>query len=422
MSPFAIATAALGGRYFRRAGVALLALLVAALPIAVAQGADYQLGSMDKLRIRVVEWQTAEGAIRDWSSISGDYIVGPSGSISLPFIGEMTAAGKTTAEIAAAIGDELQQKLGLPNRPEASVELAELRPVFVSGDVETPGRYPYDPQLTVLKAVSLAGGLRHSQTGGDRDFLTAQGNSAVLAAQRISLIAKRARLAAEADGKEEIAFPEELRRSAEGRKLMADETAFMTARAKRLRLQLAAIDDLKQLLQSEISSLEKKIATQNRQVELSRTELKGIGNLKEQGLVVNARVLSIEQTIAELEGKVLDMQTASLRAKQDIAKATQDATTLQNDHDTEVAQDRQQAEADIEAVTLKMGMYTNLMTEALSRDPGVPITAAGPSALTIGYAIVRTTDGKSTETAADESTSVLPGDVIKVATTVVPSD
>ena len=57
----------------------------------------------------------------------------------------------------------------------------------------------------------------------------------------------------------------------------------MAAREKRLRLQLAAIDDLKQLLQSEIASLEKKIATQNRQVELSRTELQGIGNLKEQG-------------------------------------------------------------------------------------------------------------------------------------------
>ena len=70
------------------------------------------------------------------------------------------------------------------------------------------------------------------------------------------------------------------------------------------------------------------------------------------------RVLSIEQTIAELEGKVLDMETASLRAKQDIAKATQDATALQNDRDAEIAQDRQQTEADIEDVTLKMAMHT----------------------------------------------------------------
>ena len=45
------------------------------------------------------------------------------------------------------------------------------------------------------------------------------------------------------------------------------------------------------------------------------------------------------------------METASLRAKQDIAKATQDATSLQNDRDTEIAQDRQQAEADLDAST-----------------------------------------------------------------------
>jgi exopolysaccharide production protein ExoF len=195
----------------------------------------------------------------------------------------------------------------------------------------------------------------------------------------------------------------------------------MAARAKRLRLQLAAIDDLKQLLQSEIASLEKKIATQNRQVDLSRTELQGIGNLKDQGLVVNARVLSLEQTIAELEGKVLDMQTASLRAKQDIAKATQDATTLQNDRDTQIAQDRQEAEAAIQEVTLKMATNTNLMTEALTRGPAAA-SMAGPNAPTISYAIVRTTDGKATETSADENTPVLPGDVVKVAAAVVPAD
>ena len=416
--------AALRGEHFLRAGLVLIALLLAPLSAAVAQTEDYQLDAMDKLHIRVVEWQTAEGAVRDWSTISGDYMVGPSGNISLPFIGEMPAAGKTTAEIAAAIGEGLQQKLGLPDRPDASVELAEFRPVFITGDVQTPGKYQYDPQLTVLKAVSLAGGLRRSADFGDgeRNFITAQGNYDVLVAEHDGLIARRARLMAEADDKQEIEFPEELGKSPLGKKLIANETAFMAAREKRLRLQLAAIDDLKQLLQSEISSLAKKIATQNRQVELSRTQLKGIGSLANQGLVVNQRVLSIEQTIAELEGKVLDMETASLRAKQDIAKATQDATALQNDRDAEIAEDRQQTEADIEDVTLKMGMHTNLMAEALARDPAAAGNAASRAAPLVSYAIVRTIDGKASEMAADENTTVLPGDVIKVATVLAPAD
>jgi exopolysaccharide production protein ExoF len=335
----------------------------------------------------------------------------------MPFVGELPVRGKTTAEVATAIGDQLQQKLGLPDRPEASVEVAEFRPVFLAGDVQTPGKYPYDPNLTVLKAMSLAGGLRRADSGGQggaRDFITAQGNYDVLVAQRNGLLARRARLVAEAEGKAEIAFPDELKKSAAGQKLIADETALMAAREKRLRLQLSGLDDLKKLLQAEVESLAQKIVTQNRQLDLSQTELKGLGNLAQKGLVVNQRILTIEQTNAELQGKILDMETASLRAKQDIAKATQDATSLQNDRDTEIAQDRQQTEADLDAMNLKMGMYSGLMTEALGRAPEAAGNASPGSEPTVHFVIVRTTDGKTAEMAAKEDTAVLPGDVVKV--------
>jgi exopolysaccharide production protein ExoF len=404
-------------------GAAAFTMLLAALAIAPAQGDEYRLGTMDKLRIRVVEWQTAEGAVRDWPTISGDYTVGPSGNISLPFVGEMPATGKTTSEIADAISEALQQKFGLLDRPDASVELAEFRPVFISGDVQTPGKYPYAPDLTVLKAVSLAGGMRRAADAGlrvERDFINARGNSDVLVSQRNSLLAKRARLIAEAAGQEEIDFPKELEESADGRKLIADETAFKAARETRLRVQLSAIEDLKTLLQNEVASLEKKIAGQNRQMELSREELKGIGDLADQGLVVNARVLSIERAIAELEGKVLDMETAALRAKQDISKATQDATTLQNDRDAEIAQERQQAEAEIEQLNLKIAMYKDLMAEAMARDPQAALSTGAEAA--VSFSIVRETGEETTEVAADENTPVLPGDVIKVGIAAIPAN
>ncbi len=392
------------------------------LPMA-AHAADYQLGTMDKLRIRVVEWRTAEGAVRDWSSISGDYAVGPSGNISLPFIGEMPASGKTTSEISAAIGEELQQKFGLLDKPDASVELAEFRPVFLSGDVQTPGQYPFAPNLTVLKALSLAGGLHRADSGQriERDFINARGNYDVLVSQRNGLIARRARLVAEMEDSD-IEFPKELQDSAEGQKLIADETNFKTARAKRLSDQLKSIEDLKGLLTSEIASLDKKIATQNRQMELYRKELDGIGNLADRGLVVNSRVLSLEQSVSDLQGKVLDMETASLRAKQDISKATQNAADLQSDRDTEIAQDRQSTEADIEAVSLKIGMYKDLIAEALSRDPGAARGSSTSEAPPVSYSIVRETDGKASEIPVDENTPVQPGDVIKVGLLPIPAN
>lgn len=398
--------------------LAIIAALSALLALAgVAGAADYQLGTMDKLRIRVAEWRTAEGAVRDWGTINGDYAVGPSGAVSLPFIGEMPVTGKTTAEVAAAISDGLQQRFGLLDRPDASVELAEFRPFFISGDVSTPGKYPYAPGLTVLKAVSLAGGMRRAPEGVrfERDFISARGQYEVLVAQRDNLVARRARLIAEAEGKEQIDFPEALQKSPDGKRLIADETAFKEARTKRLAVQLKAIDDLKALLQKEIESLEQKIVTQNRQIDLSKEELASIGNLKEQGLVVNQRILSLERQTADLEGQVLDMETAALRAKQDINKATQDATNLQSDRDTGIAQERQGAEADIQAVELKLSMYRDLMMEAMSKDPQAALSVGGTVPPQITYSVVREKDGKPVETTVDENTPVLPGDVVKVS-------
>ncbi|TGV62529.1 polysaccharide export protein, partial [Mesorhizobium sp. M2D.F.Ca.ET.160.01.1.1] len=113
---------------------------------------DYRLGSQDKLTIRIAEWQTVESTFRDWSSVNGQYTVGPAGTLSVPFVGELPAAGKTTAEIAAAIGEALQHKLALSDKPEASVEMAQFRPFYISGEVQNPGQFPYVPDLTVLKA------------------------------------------------------------------------------------------------------------------------------------------------------------------------------------------------------------------------------------------------------------------------------
>src|SRR4051812_12126557 len=99
----------------RKTAIKLVAsLAMATSSFAIAASADeYRLGVMDKLHIRVAEWQTAEGTIRDWSTVTGDYTVGPSGSVSLPFVGELPASGQTTGRIAEEIGIKLQQQFGL---------------------------------------------------------------------------------------------------------------------------------------------------------------------------------------------------------------------------------------------------------------------------------------------------------------------
>lgn len=388
----------------------LLGLLATMAPVPLMAD-EYRLDTQDRLRIRVVEWQTVEGTFREWSAVSGDYLVGASGNLSLPFLGETPAAGKTTAEIAETISETLQQKFGLSQRPETSVELAEYRPFYVFGDVETPGQYPYAPGLTVIKAMSIAGGLRNSSgQRAERDFLNAKGSYDVLADEKLRLLVKRARLTAEAQGKSSFETPKDLPASPELEAIVADESAVMAARQGRLKRQLEALDSLKQLLESEIDSLEQKSVTQRRQIDLAKKELSDIGSLAEQGLVVNTRILNTERTIADLEGRLLDLETAILRAKQDISQATQDAINLQDGLEADITGERQRVEADLAAAELKIDMNRGLMAEALSVAPALALTDEAD----VEIVVQRAVDGEVREIAAEETSTVNPGDVIKV--------
>lgn len=406
------------GKVFCFARVATcLALL--ATSFANAHAEDYRLDVMDKLRVRVAEWRTAEGAVRDWATVSGEYTVGASGAVSLPFLGELEATGKTTAEVADEIGNRMQQLFGLRDRPSASVELAQYRPIYLAGEVQTPGEYPYAPNLTVLKALSLGGGLRRGDAGQRfaRDFIRAEGDSSVLVAERNRLLVRRARLQAEIADKADIALPAELKEAPEGAELLASETALMKSREKRLKLQLTALADLKTLLRNEIDSLGKKSETQSRQLKLVESDREKVYNLSEQGLTVSSRRLAIEQQVADLQAGLLDIDTASLKARQDISKASQDETNLTNDWDAQLAQELQNTERELDTVALKLGTSRDLMAEAMMQSADAA-TVAKQTAASVTYAIVRETDGHAKEIPADENTRVLPGDVVKVTAAV----
>ncbi|MER8372679.1 polysaccharide export protein [Mesorhizobium sp. M1338] len=399
----------------RRARLLATCLAVSLVLPHVATAGDYRLGSQDKLTIRVAEWQTVEGTFRDWSAVNGEYTVGPSGTLSVPFAGELPAAGKTTSEIATAIGEALQRKLALSDKPEASVEMAQFRPFYISGEVQNPGKFPYVPDLTVLQAISVAGGIRRNTDYGPqlgKDLVTAKGNFDISDDVRVRLIVKRARIDADMAGKTSFDVPKEVEGDPRLPAIVADEMTILTADQKALKLKLEALDELKGVLQSEIESLQKKIVNQQQQVDLAQQQLTSIGPLAQKGLIANARLLDSRQSVADLQGKILDYETAILTAKQAISKATQDAIDAQNTLSSRLATDRQQTEADLNEAALKANMQKGLMAQAT--DPATIAASATNEEPTLIYTLVRVADGKTSEIAAKEDTPVLPGDVIKI--------
>jgi len=110
----------------------------------------YQLGAGDQVRVITF----------DVPQLTNTFTVGDDGSIAFPLVGTVQAEGLSSKGLASEISSELIHKNLMPN-PSVSVEIAQYRPISVLGEVNHPGQYPYQPGLTMLGAVALAGGFTY---------------------------------------------------------------------------------------------------------------------------------------------------------------------------------------------------------------------------------------------------------------------
>lgn len=108
----------------------------------------YQIGPEDLLEISV--WKE-EG-------LKKEVLVRPDGGLSFPLIGEVQAAGKTAGQLKKEIAQRLEKFI-----PDPVVSIALLKvignKIYVIGKVNKPGEFPAGRYVSVLQALSMAGGL-----------------------------------------------------------------------------------------------------------------------------------------------------------------------------------------------------------------------------------------------------------------------
>jgi len=93
-------------------------------------------------------------------ALSGLYEISPAGTISMPLIGPVMAAGHTRADVERAIANAYSSGKFL-QEPKITVSVVSYRPFYVLGEVLHPGQYPYVSDLDVLTAVATAGGFTY---------------------------------------------------------------------------------------------------------------------------------------------------------------------------------------------------------------------------------------------------------------------
>jgi protein involved in polysaccharide export with SLBB domain len=90
--------------------------------------------------------------------------VGTNGTISMPLLGQVTIKGLTVTELEQDLSNRLLD--GYLKKPNVTVSISEYRPFYINGEVKKPGSYPYRKDLTIEKAVAMAGGFTERASKG----------------------------------------------------------------------------------------------------------------------------------------------------------------------------------------------------------------------------------------------------------------
>lgn len=132
--------------------------------------ASYHLNPQDALRIFV--WGEEE--------LQREAAVQPDGSISFPLVGQVAAAGRTVDEVQAEIAERLDRFI-----PDAVVTVELLQAsgskIYVMGEVNHPGEYPLTGPLSIVQAISRAGGFtNYAATGRIRILRRGEGEGTAM--------------------------------------------------------------------------------------------------------------------------------------------------------------------------------------------------------------------------------------------------
>ncbi|UCD84993.1 MAG: polysaccharide export protein [Deltaproteobacteria bacterium] len=127
-----------------------LILIFVIIPL-IAWSQDYLIQERDKLKIQIYEHPDLSVSVR----VSGD------GLITFPLLGQIKVVGLTEKQVERIITNQLSN--GYIINPQVTVLVEEYKDyIYITGEVNKPGAYPYNEGMTVIKAIILAGGMTKS--------------------------------------------------------------------------------------------------------------------------------------------------------------------------------------------------------------------------------------------------------------------
>ena len=386
--------------------VLLLGLLMSSSTVAEPLS-DYFLAPGDTVKLDIL----------DDEEIPVDLPVGPDGTIQAPFVGGVRVAGLTLDDAVKALERSyIEQRIFV--LPKISISVATYRPIFVTGDVRLPGSYPFQPQLTVEKALSLAGGQVQAITAENPLLASARLRQELdLAGTDIVREAlSSARATAQLAGRTTI-LDEDVPEAARSYLGPAAEPV----REVQLRILKAAADSYKsqtallteQLAESErgFALLEELLKNASGNIDLARADLKRAQDLQKRGIKTLTDVSNLMRQTSMEEARQLQILSDLSDARRGMGDLKSKLADLAKTRTMDALLDLEKHRADLAKFLLsrkgteeQLVLISTLTAEELAENKEI----------VLDFTIRRETGGTAVELKATPATLLLPGDVVVV--------
>ncbi|WP_292545930.1 polysaccharide biosynthesis/export family protein [Mesorhizobium sp.] len=360
-------------------------------------------------------------------------VIDQSGGIVLPVLGPLNVLGKTIEDVRKEVVEVLKPK-SLPQRSadgtetwtgfypdQIVVDIEEYRPVYIDGDIASPGTQAFRPGMTVRQAVAAGGGYQLGRGELQNPEMTAAdlgGRLHILRIKYQESEIKAARIEAQLSGARAIELPDaerdpslEHRRDEalqqEGKHL---EAVYADQEKERASIKLAATK-----AEERMGYLKEQQKADQAGAAADAAELVRLKKLFEKGLIQITSVNNAQRA-------VFLSATRALQTNSEIARLERDQGDLQRSLDKLIDQSRIDLLADLQAeraAMTQMRAEMDSLTKQIAYVMQMRSDLVGEGdRITIG--VTRSTDGQAATTEATEDTLLAPGDTITITLEVPP--
>jgi protein involved in polysaccharide export with SLBB domain len=341
--------------------------------------------------------------------LSGEYAVEQDGAISIPLLGRFQVEGRALDDTRADLALSFTDVIG--RTADVSVTIIDRSPIYVVGPLKNPGAYKYVPGMIVLHAIALAGGLDRNQENlsGIIEGVREMERLRSKADQVKRLLALRTRLEAQRDGVTTLPMPVQLSELAGEQgalTFLATESAVLRAEQAKRQQQENEIAAKVAAARMEVEALKRKLEQVDVQKDMRIERLNNMQKLKDRYIVTAHDVVMLRTELSDIEARRQDHLVAVVQAEARLAEAEETRARLRSENAANLTKDIVAVDQEIAAAQEAMSLAGTLATILYSSNGHAPHAQT--------YEIVRQSkDGTTTLQAADTS-SLMPGDVLKV--------